>query len=45
MRSPEASTMMPDTGAVASGTRTTPSVPTPSRVICSMSWLLMLSPG
>ncbi len=35
--------MMPDTGAVAPATRTTPAVPMPSRVISAMSWLLTAS--
>ena len=37
MRSPAASTMMPDTGAVAPATRTTPAVPMPSRAISAIS--------
>ena len=43
IRSPAASTMMPDTGAVAPATRTTPVVSMPSRAISAMSWLLTLS--
>jgi len=37
MRSPAASTMIPDTGAVAPPTRTTPAVSMPSRAISAMS--------
>ena len=45
MRSPAASTMMPDTGAVAPATRTTPVVSMPSRAISAISWLLTVSSG